>query len=76
MGSPQGLQTCKFNTDCFVFLVVLVTVSMSRQQNNSQLYKSLNYSDYETSHITPGGVVPEMTKHFCDLPEAVGEKCY
>lgn len=49
---------------------------MSRQQNNSQLYKSLNYSDYETSHITPGGVVPEMTKHFCDLPEAVGEKYY
>lgn len=44
---------------------------MSRQQNNSET-KSLHYSDYETSpHITPGGVVPEMTKHFIfNLPKA------
>lgn len=60
--------------DSFSFLVVLLTACMSRQQNNSQLYKSLHYSDYETfPHTTPGGVVPEMTKHFCDLPGAISE---
>lgn len=66
----------KYDADCFIFLVVLLTVSMSRQQNNSQPYKSLHYSDYETSpHITPVEVLPEMTKHFCNLPGAVREKC-